>query len=58
MYIKQTVDPGKEMGFGILIIWREPKNHIDDCYFRLQQKIDSSFTIKINLYTTNLIHNL
>ena len=28
-----TIGTRKSMGFGIPMIWREPKNHIDDCYF-------------------------
>ena len=24
----------QSMGFGIPMVWREPTNHVDDCYFR------------------------
>ena len=37
MATDSLLDPGKVilMRFGVFMVWREPKNHHDDCYFRL-----------------------
>ena len=29
----ETMDKWNQMGFGIPMLWREPTNHVNDCYF-------------------------
>ena len=35
--LRQWTHGKKAMSFGIPMVWREPKNHVDDCYFCITQ---------------------